>query len=167
VRSLKTALKNKLQGAKRIAVLGVGSDLRADDAAGLLVAGELERACLEPDNRAQLKVFLGNTAPENLTGEIKKFCPTHIIIIDAADGQKEAGAVTLIDPDKTGGIPFCTHQLPLKIIADYLVKSLRCKVIVIGIQPKAFDFGASPSKEVIKSAKDISFIIKEIVKGKG
>ncbi|MDD4981086.1 MAG: hydrogenase 3 maturation endopeptidase HyCI [Candidatus Omnitrophica bacterium] len=165
MRSLKTTLKNKLQGAERVAVLGVGSDLRADDAVGLLVAGELKKACVESDNRARLKVFLGNTAPENLTGEIKKFCPTHIIIVDAADGQKEPGAVTLIDPGETGGISFCTHQLPPKIIADYLVKSLRCKVIIIGIQPKALDFGASPSKEVIKSAKDIAAMIKGIIKG--
>ena len=41
--NLKTILKKKLKDAKKIAVLGIGSALRSDDAAGLLVAEELKK----------------------------------------------------------------------------------------------------------------------------
>ena len=39
---IKTILKNKLKDAQRVAVLGIGSQLRADDAAGLLIAKEIK-----------------------------------------------------------------------------------------------------------------------------
>ena len=38
---LLTVLREKLAGATRVAILGVGSELRADDAAGIMVAQEL------------------------------------------------------------------------------------------------------------------------------
>ncbi len=91
--NLKTILKNKLKGAKKIAVLGVGSSLKSDDAAGLLVAEELKKI-----KNPKLKVFFGSTAPENLTGEIIKYKPTHIIIVDSVDMDQKPGSILLIDP---------------------------------------------------------------------
>ena len=67
---LKTSLKNRLEGAAKIAVLGIGSLLRADDAAGMLVAEEVEKRCGKTKGKPEVKVFFGETAPENLTGEI-------------------------------------------------------------------------------------------------
>jgi len=164
VPNLKTILKNRLRGLDKIAVLGVGSALRADDIAGILAARELEKSRLKSARQPKLKVFLGDTAPENLTGEIKKFKPAHLIIIDAADTKKKAGSIVLIDPKRTGGISFCTHQLPMKIITEYLAKSLNCKITLIGIQPKRLDFCASASKEVVQAAKDIAHTICEALK---
>ncbi|MDP2922244.1 MAG: hydrogenase 3 maturation endopeptidase HyCI [Candidatus Omnitrophota bacterium] len=144
--NLENKLKSNLKNARRIAVLGVGSELRADDAAGLVVAEYLQNNF--KTNHRQLKVFLGATSPENLTGEIKNFKPTHLIIIDSADIGAKAGTTVLLKPQALGGISFCTHQLPLQILADYLVKSLGCKIIIIGIQPKTLTFGCLRSKEV-------------------
>jgi hydrogenase 3 maturation protease len=158
VTSLKDALSLELCGAKRIALLAIGSELRGDDAAGMLVARHL----IKSGKCACLKIFLGETAPENLTGEIRKYKPTHVLIVDAASLGKHAGYVELIDPDKTGGLSFSTHRLPAKIITDYLKKSLGCKSFIIGIQPESIDFGSKPTKQVNKAAKEISVILKKI-----
>ena len=156
--NLKTILKQKLKDAKRIAVLGIGSELRADDAAGLIVAEELKKI-----KNLKLKVFLGSTAPENFTGEIIKFKPTHILIVDSVDTDQKPGFILLINPEEVGGVSFSTHMLPVKMMVDYLLASLECEIIIIGIQPKVLLFGETISKEVKKSTKQISGVIKQIL----
>jgi hydrogenase 3 maturation protease len=154
--NLKTTLKKKLKDAKKIAVLGIGSELRADDVAGLLVAEELKKI-----KDLKLKVFIGSTAPENLTGEIIKYKPTHIIIVDSVDTDQKPGFVLLVSPEEVGGVSFSSHMLPVKMIVDYLLESLKCEIIIIGIQPKILMFGETVSKEVKKSAKQVSDIIRQ------
>lgn len=156
--NLKTLLKKKLNGAKKIAVLGVGSVLRNDDAAGPLVAKELKKI-----RNSKLKVFLGSTAPENLTGEIIKYRPTHIIIVDSVDMDQRPGSILLIDPRIVDGVSFSTHMLPVKMIVDYFLESLKCEIIIIGIQPKSLEFGETVSNEVRKSAKQIADVIRQIL----
>jgi len=163
--NLKLLLKNKLQGAKRIAVLGIGSDLRGDDAAGMLIAEELEAYRKKIKDTRCIKVFFGSTAPESFTGAIKRFDPTHLLIIDAAEIKKDPGEAVLLDPQTIEGISFSTHSLPLKIMADYLLTDIKgCTLMIIGIQPKNLDFGSSLSFEVKKSVGDISKIIKGILR---
>ena len=155
---LKKALTSSLKGADKIAVLGVGSELRGDDIAGMVAAEMIQKA-----SHKKLKVFLGATAPENLTGEIKKYSPSHLLIIDAADTASKPGTISLIDPKIVGGISFSTHMMPLNIMVDYMLKSIRCKAIIIGIQPKVLKFGSEPSVEAISSAKEVAKTILEIV----
>ena len=156
---LKKILSQRLKGAKDIAVLGVGSDLRADDAAGELVARSLAAGC---KNR-KVKFFFGSTAPENLTGEIKKFAPTDLLIIDSADLGLKSGQAKILSAEEIGGVSFSTHRLPTKVMVDYLVNSLKCKATIIAIQPKILSFGKSPSKEIKETVMNLSKIIKEII----
>ena len=88
MQTLATILRKRLDDAKKIAVLGIGSELRADDAAGLLVAKQIRMSF--PQSQ-RVKIFLGHTAPENLISQIKKFKPLHLIIIDALDMAKRPG----------------------------------------------------------------------------
>ena len=169
---LKTILKAKLNNAQRIAVLGMGSELRADDAAGMLIALQLETFIIEKkkDNNSSLKVFLGQTAPENLTGEIKKFKPTHLIIIDAIDFQRKPGSIGVIDLAKENGSSFSTHKIPLKIIRDYLYQSIACETIIIGIQPESLEFGqvcsAKIQESVLAVVKEMKVILKPYLQAK-
>jgi hydrogenase 3 maturation protease len=162
VKNLKAALKSKFKNAKKIALIGIGSELRGDDIAGILVAKKLKKY-KEIHKEQKLKVFIGSTAPENITGEIKRFKPTHIVIVDSADLGKCAGEAALIDLNAETGVSFSTHRLATKIIANYLSKSLNCEIMIIGIQPKMLDFAELPSKEIEESSTLISGIIKEIV----
>ncbi|MDP3791729.1 MAG: hydrogenase maturation peptidase HycI [Candidatus Omnitrophota bacterium] len=163
MQSLTKELQARLKGAKRIAVLGVGSEFRADDAAGMLVAENIHKK--SKNNR--LKVFLGATAPENLTGEIKRYKPTHLIVVDTADLKEKPGAVLLLETEDLGeGVSFSTHKLPAKVMMDYFIQSIKCRIIFIGIQPKNISFGKPASKEVKASVKGVSSAIIDAVKDK-
>jgi hydrogenase 3 maturation protease len=159
VNQLSSILKQKLNGAARVAVLGIGSELRGDDAAGIITARKIEKLTSKKIPQSQLKVFIGETAPENLTGEIKKFQPSHLIIIDSADLGNSPGQVTTIDPQAIEGISFCTHRLPLKVMIDYLHQSCKCEVMIIGIQPKDITVCGPISKEVSKAVKQLAVTI--------
>lgn len=156
---LKTLLKKKLNNAQKIAVLGIGSELRGDDVAGMLASQLIDEACKKSDNPNKIKVFYGATAPENFSGEIKKFKPTHLIMIDAVNVGKQTGYICLIELDDIGGISFSTHQLPLNIFADYLKQTLKCEVIIIGIQPATLEFSAPVSKEITFAAQNTADMV--------
>jgi hydrogenase 3 maturation protease len=158
------ALKNKLINAKRVAILGIGSDLRGDDVAGILAAQQIEKVIGRKKTSLEVRVFLGETAPENLTGEIKRFEPTHLIIIDSADLDTEPGQIRVLNTEEIGGTSFCTHSLPIKVMVDYLLESFKFQAIIIGIQPKTLIFGAKPTKEVLSSAKHLADTITNLLK---
>ena len=154
MQSLKAQLKNKLANAKRIVILGVGSELRSDDAAGILAAEAINRK-IKKNRKPAVTVLFGETAPENLTGEIKKSKPSHLIIIDAAEISKKSGEVALFGPQNIKGISFCTHQLPMNIMIDYLKNYIDCEFLFVGIQPKSLKVGNNLSKEVKIAVKYI------------
>jgi len=156
-------LKDKLKNASRVALLGIGSELRADDASGMLVAQRLEKDLCADKN---FKCFLGGASPENFTGAIKGFKPQHLLIIDSADLGKKPGTVQLINEEDIAGVSFSTHRLPTKILVDYLKTSMKCEFVFIGIQPKTLKFGESVSKEVLKAVDLISDSIQEILKSR-
>jgi hydrogenase 3 maturation protease len=164
VQALETTLKQKLENARRVAVLGIGSELRGDDAAGILTARQIEKIIEGKNTQPEIQVFIGETAPENLTGEIRKFQPTHLVIVDSADLDSEPGDIRVLNPDEIGGASFCTHSLPIKVMTDYLLQSFDCQVITIGIQPGTLAFGARPSKQVIQAAKQLSAAIAKLLK---
>jgi hydrogenase 3 maturation protease len=162
--TLKKNLKEKLKSARKIAILGVGSELRSDDAAGILVAKELEGVRERIKDGLEFKVFIGGTAPENITGEIKRFKPTHLIIVDSAEAGKDPGTIMLIDPGQIGGVSFSTHTLPPKIMVDYLKDSLKCEVMLLGIQPKTIKFGEVVSPAIAGAVKEVVEIIKDTIR---
>lgn len=158
---LNDIIHKQLKNTKRLAVIGVGSVLMSDDAAGILVAEALQKKLGENNN---IRIYIGNTTPENFTGEIKRFFPDHLIIIDAADLNEKTGSVMMIDPDVINGVSFSTHMLPMKVMVEYLKKEIGCRTTILGIQPDDVTYGGSVSKEV-KIAVDevIEVLDKEIL----
>ena len=167
MKKLKRAVEAFLSGARCVGVLGVGSELRADDAAGMLVAELLDIYANRKTSRTKLGIFYGGTAPENLTGEIKRFAPTHLIVIDTADFGEKPGHVQMFDKENVGNFSFSTHKLPIKVMIDYLLQSIdNMKVSIIGLQPKSLDFGKTPSEEVKTSVNDLASIIEDVMEGR-
>jgi hydrogenase 3 maturation protease len=130
-------------------VVGVGSTLRSDDAAGLHIALAL-RALALPN----VFVLLGDTAPENVTGEVRRARPTHVLFVDAADLGESPGFMRLLDAAEVGGMSSSTHTLPLGVIADYLTLELGCRVLFLGLQPKSVAFGDTISDEVASAVQE-------------
>ena len=88
---------------------------------------------------------------ENFTGEIIRFAPSLVVVLDAADMGLRPGAVRLISRDRTGGFSFSTHTMPLGVLARYLEYSAGCDVILVGIQPAIIEWGA-PVTAAVKAA---------------
>jgi hydrogenase 3 maturation protease len=157
---LRSLLKNSLEKATRIAVLGIGSEFRGDDAAGVIAAERLAKK-RSPNKKITLGVFHGATAPENLTGEIRRFKPSHLVIIDTIDAGQKPGTIILLQPDVIGGATFSTHTMPAAILADYLGKTTGCKTVIIGIQGRSLSFGSTMAKSVRES---VTYVVNEFIK---
>ena len=167
MKSLKQDLASQLHKAKRVLVLGVGSELRADDAAGVIVAKNL--TSFKPSKKSAVKFLsiIGETAPENFTGDIKKFKPTHLVIVDSADMGKVPGSVGIFDAkNELYGVSFCTHSLPIKVMNDYLLNFIKCEIILIGIQPKLIKFGKPCSSIIRKTSVELADLLKDIINQK-
>lgn len=149
----------------RIAVLGIGNELRGDDAAGVIVARELsviasgaaakqslsdtvEIASAQTARLAMTSILIIETGavPEAFTGQLRRFEPDLVLMIDAAQLNEPPGTIRLIEWQDTVGLSASTHSLPLNVIAQYLINELRCEVIIIGLQSEAnaFDTPLSP-----------------------
>lgn len=155
-------LTNKLTDTKKLVILGVGSPLKSDDAAGIIITERLKEYFKGTD-LPQVSIYSGESAPENYTGKIKRLKPDYIIIIDAADINEKPGSIKLIQPDDIDETSFSTHMLPMKIMIDYLIRETGCIITVIGIQPGSLEFAGDVSSEVIDSTEYIISVLKKII----
>jgi hydrogenase 3 maturation protease len=132
-----------LDHGDRVVVVGVGSDMRGDDAAGVRVAREL--ATQESD---RLRVVEGGTAPENYTSVVKAFDPDHVLFVDAVEFDADPGAVKSVDPEALAQTSFSSHAYPLTMLTDYLERETGATITLLGIQPASIDDGEELSPAV-------------------
>ena len=105
------------------------------------------------------RIYTGNTAPENFSGEIKKFYPDHLIVIDAADLREEPGSIMIIDPEIIDGVSFSTHMLPLKVMLQYIQKEIGCRITILGIQVADVAYGNPVTEKINHSIKETITIL--------
>jgi hydrogenase 3 maturation protease len=110
---------------------------------------------------------VGHAAPENLTGEIKAYQPSHLVIVDAAHLGQGAGAVDVVPAERIGGVSFSTHTLPMPIIIDYLVQCTGCAPLVVGIEPAHKDVCQPPSEVVLAAVESVVASFKVVLEGYG
>jgi hydrogenase 3 maturation protease len=139
-------------------ILAIGSELKTDDSVGMYIADELLKFNF---NKEKVCIIKGATAPENFTGEIKKFRPEKMLIIDAADTNKTPGEIDIIDANLVQGASFSTHMMPINIFIDYLLQYFDCKILIVGIQPKNLEFGLNITPKIKKSADKLVKLIAE------
>jgi hydrogenase maturation protease HycI len=138
-----------------VAIVGIGSELRGDDAAGVRVAQALQLA-VEADRDPPLLIIDAGVAPENFTGTLRRFDPDLVLLIDAAQMNEVPGTIRWIDWQETSGLSASTHTLPPYLLVQYLVSELNCTVALIGIQPQDNEFGAPLSLEVQQAVDEIT-----------
>ena len=153
----------------RTCIVGVGSDLRGDDTAGVKVSRSLrrslrrslsERVPVEDDSR--LLVLDGGPAPENLTGALRSFQPELVVFVDAAHMEESPGTIQWIPLEVIDGMSASTHSLPLSMLAHYLTLELGCDVAVLGIQPGQNEFSSQTSPPVRAAIKEVVAGIKDV-----
>ena len=112
--------------------VGGGRAGRRGDGAGPALCTALQ--ILGGSHPDRLVVDAG-TAPENVTGLLRRFGPDVVVLVDAADMSRRPGAVRWLERGCTLGCSASTHTLPLEMLATYLRQSLGCDVRLLGIQP--------------------------------
>jgi hydrogenase 3 maturation protease len=148
-------LTNRSAKPPRIAILGVGNQFRSDDAAGILIVRALLGRVRALDTEHLLIIEAGH-APENTTGEVRRFVPDLVLIIDAADMGETPGTVKWIPEESIDGMSASTHSLPLSMLARYLTLELNCTVTLLGIQPCSNEVGERVSPEVLQAVHRVA-----------
>jgi hydrogenase 3 maturation protease len=144
---------------QRVAILGIGHELRGDDAVGLEVARQLQPSVC---NCSNLMVIETGPVPENFTGHLRRFQPQLVVMADAAIMGELPGTVRTLDWQDLGGVTFSSHALSLHLLASYLAGELGCQVSIIGIQPENNTLNA-PLSETARQAVEVAVeMIKEI-----
>jgi hydrogenase maturation protease HycI len=118
----------------RVAVVGIGHELRGDDAAGVLIARSLQRRSQDQAGDRLLAID-GGMAPENVVGVLRRFGPDLVLLVDAAQMGDAPGTVVWLAWQDAEGIGASTHAFPVALLAGYLVGELGCTVALLGIQP--------------------------------
>jgi hydrogenase 3 maturation protease len=137
----------------RLAVLGIGNELNGDDAAGVLVARKLKAALAPADD---LYIVEAGPSAESFTGPLRRFAPTLVVLVDAAELGLPPGSVRCYDWPDAEGLSASTHTLPPSMLAKFLVRELDCGVALVGIQPKSLDLDAPVSAEVLAAVERVA-----------
>ena len=135
-------LRDFLRGANKIAVLGIGNNLRSDDGLGLYI---IEKLRID-DSRIMIENV--GSVPEGFARNLAEFGAERVIMVDAADMMKPPGHIELITKDRIGGINISTHSMPLSFLMMYLEQATGATTILIGIQPKSIQFGEGLTQEI-------------------
>ncbi len=136
----------------RLAVVGIGQELRGDDAVGMFLASRLQG---EPTRSGRLLAVEAGPAPENFTGTLRRFRPDLVLLVDAAFMNEPAGTIGWLSWQDAAGFSASTHTLPLHLLAEYLTAELGCEVALLGIQPAQLSVGAELTPRVRQSALEL------------
>ncbi len=135
----------------RVAVLGIGNELRGDDAAGVLVARRLAKT-----HSDRALVFDGGQTPENCTSALRRFRPAFILLIDAALIEAPVGTIRYLELEQALESSATTHSLSLHLLATYLSTEFECRFGVLGIQPGHTEFNQPLSPPVRNAVRTIT-----------
>ena len=123
-------LQKRLEGARRIAIMGIGDELSPVDRLGMLAAREIEQLHLPG-----IRVFLAGTAPESITANLRRYYPDHVLLLDAADMGARPGTIACIGPGTIAASSLSTHALPLSVVMEFIEQDSKAQVTLVGIQP--------------------------------
>jgi hydrogenase 3 maturation protease len=140
-------------------ILGIGNDMRGDDALGSVLAQKLSKSFHKNKN---VVVFDGKTVPENFTGAIKREDPSHIIIIDAVKMNETPGQIKFVNKEEIANYNLSTHAMPLSFLIKYLESTSHYEMILLGIQPKNMNLICEISKEVQTSMNYVLELFKTV-----
>jgi len=144
-------LRETIANKAPVHLVGVGNQLRSDDAAGLEVVSSL-RSKLGPAPAPGLKIHRCTPSPERLLAKLSEK-PGKIVVFDAVEASKEPGAVIFCGiADTTYGF-FATHNVPLKLIPGLAAREQ--DIYLVGIQPESLEVGEGLTERVRGSVEKV------------
>jgi len=132
-----------------VLIVGIGNRLRGDDGLGPEILKRLKNQI------PTLLLFDVGQVPENYLEKIVKQKPDTIVLIDAVDLGAPPGTIKIIEKDGIRNESLSTHNVSLKLVAEYLQKESSADVFLLGIQPKTTEFGREISEPVRESLEKV------------
>ncbi len=126
---------------KRLTILGVGNELRGDDAIGPALVNALQGKI------AATLIDAGDT-PEDYWAVLEAIHPEVVLIVDAVALGSAPGDVALVEIAQLAGTRLTTHNTSIALLAQALRERTACDVLVIGIQPQELSLGMPMSQRV-------------------
>jgi len=151
-------LRRWLSGAGRVVFVGIGGELQGDDAAGARVAQQL---CGR--TASNVLPLICWTVPESFAEPIRRFRPTHVLLIDAAELGQMPGACRLVSAEDVLGLALSTHGMPLRLLAKYLRKTTDAEIALLALQPKQTELGGGLSQELARVTHDLADVLLKVV----
>lgn len=137
----------------RVAVVGIGHELRGDDAAGVICV-RAWRSRVE--GRDHLLAVEAGPAPENVGGLLRRFRPDLIVMVDAAEMGVAPGIVRWLSWQDTTALSASTHSLPLHLVASCWQADMGCEIALLGIQPCVVSVAAPLSPAVQRAVSNLA-----------
>jgi hydrogenase 3 maturation protease len=153
-------LRQRLGGAHRVAVVGIGDRLLPHDRLGMLAAEAIADLHL-----TGVRVFLAGTVPESVTGPIRRFRPEHVLFLDAAEMGAPPGTVAVVEPERIHASLLSTHVLPLSLVMEFLEKDVNTRVTLIGIEPDIHSRENEPTPMEQEGLKRLLSSVKRVLGG--
>ena len=143
-----TKIKNIIKG--KVLFIGVGNEIRGDDAAGLKFIK------MGKDVLKEYFFINAKETPENYLESILSINPDTLIFVDAVDYGVEPGRYKLFVKDEIKNCSVSTHNASLKLPMDYLLAhDGNINIYLLGIQPKSCKLNENISLEVNKCIKNL------------
>ncbi len=134
-------LKKFLEKAESICIIGIGSELRADDFIGCYVSERVKTG--------KADVYSSGTTPENFVFASRY---SHVILIDAAHFSETPGAIGYFEEPEILG-ERDTHKATT-LFMKYL-KNSGCKTLLIAIEPENLEFEGKMSEKVKRAGERV------------
>lgn len=153
-------MKKFLKNHGKIAILGIGNEIKGDDGLGPAIAKKLSKLFT---NNEDITIFDGGTVPENYTGSIRKENPSHIILVDAVEMKEEPGYIRVVQKDEIANYNISTHAMPVSFLIKYMETTIDAEIILIGIQPKQMELDQNISKKIEESIDKVVNALFELI----
>lgn len=127
--------------------VGLGNLARGDDAAGLLLLGEL-KSRRELDGAHFIDA---GTNPENVLQLILDFAPRLVVFIDAVNSAGMPGEMMWLEPHDLDSAAISTHAFSIRMIEEYLKANAPLEVKYFGIVSQSTRVGERLSPAVQES----------------
>lgn len=158
-RDLKEELRDAMAG--RTALVGIGNTDLGDDALGVRLAEELQRAGIST-------AVVAGTVPENIAGVLARGGYNNVVFMDAVDFGAAPGSVVLMDATEIQSrFPqVSTHKISLGMTARVIESENRTRVWLLGVQPMSLRTGSEMSEPVKQTLKLLGGLLKDVLCGK-
>ena len=136
-------------------IIGIGNELRGDDAAGIELVRRLDQAGYSP-------TLLVYTNPENYLRRISQIPHTVRLWVDIVHLVGRPGEFRILQAEEIDQVAISTHNFSLTVVFRFLQETHPADDFLLGIQPKSTELGAALSQEVSQSISAIARFILEV-----